>query len=54
MFLKRLLFRFLSQASKVILPSYRNRDLTKLSKVDKIFIGIRYWITKNYFDGKEK
>ena len=52
MFLKRLIFKVLSKANRNLLPSYRNRDLSKLSKMDKIMVGFKYWVTTNYFENK--
>lgn len=47
---KKLFFGSLSKLNKVILPQYRNRDLSNLSWLDKAVIGYKYWVTKNYFD----
>ena len=41
------IFKVLANINKAILPSYRNKDLNKLSKMDKAIIGWRYWVTKN-------
>jgi hypothetical protein len=40
-------FRVLAKINKAILPSYRNKDLLKLSKMDKAIVGWRIWVTKN-------
>lgn len=45
--MKLTVFRILARINKVALPSYKDRDLTRLSKFDKAIIGWRYWITKN-------
>ena len=37
-------FRLLARINRVILPSYRNKDLSVLSKTDKLIIGWRYWV----------
>jgi len=37
----------LAKVNKIILPRYSKRDLNHLSKLDKVLIGYRYWITKN-------
>jgi len=43
----RLFFVMVAKMNKILLPRYSHRDLTKLSKTDKIIIGYRYWVTKN-------
>ena len=48
--MKKIFFKTLSYINKKILPSYRHRNLEKLSKFDKLIIGYRYWVTKHYFD----
>jgi len=45
--MKQSIFKILANINKAVLPSYRNKDLNKLSKVDKAIIGWRYWVTKN-------
>lgn len=40
-------FRVLAKVNKAILPSYKNKDLLKLSKMDKAIVGWRIWVTKN-------
>jgi hypothetical protein len=40
-------FRVLAKINKTILPSYKDKDLLKLSKMDKAIVGWRYWVTKN-------
>lgn len=42
-----LIFRILAKANKVILPSYKHKDLTKLTIADKVIVGWRFWVTKN-------
>lgn len=48
--MRRLLFRLLAKVNKLVLPRYSQRDLTKLSSVDKALVGYRYWVTKNSLD----
>jgi len=43
--LKKNLFRFLARINKVLLPRYSKRDLTTLSKFDKLVVAYRYWVT---------
>jgi hypothetical protein len=40
-------FKFLARINKIILPKYRHRDLAKLSKLDKLSIAYRYYVTRN-------
>jgi hypothetical protein len=47
---KRIVFRTLARLNKLVLPSYRNRDLTRLSKIDKLIIGWRIWVTMRAID----
>jgi hypothetical protein len=50
--MKRLIFKFLAKANKVILPSYSKRqlDLAKASKLQMAIIGWRWYVTKNALD----
>jgi hypothetical protein len=45
--MKLAIFRTLAKVNKAILPSYKNKDLTKLTKTDKVLVGWRIWVTKN-------
>jgi hypothetical protein len=45
--MKLIFFKTIAKVNKVILPSYKDKDLTKLTKVDKAIVGWRIWITKN-------
>ena len=45
--MKLVLFKVMAKANKVILPSYKDKDLTKLTKMDKAIVGWRIWVTKN-------
>lgn len=38
-------FRFLAAINKRILPRYSKRDITQLSKLDKLIVAYRYWVT---------
>jgi len=42
----KFLFKIIARANKVIMPSYRNKDLLKLNKLDKLIVGYRYYVTK--------
>lgn len=41
------MFKFLSKINKLLLPSMIGKDLSKLSKLQKVLILYRYWVTKN-------
>ena len=45
--MKRSIFKALAKINKALLPSYVKKDLTKLSRMDKLIIGWRYWVTRN-------
>jgi hypothetical protein len=47
---KRIVFRTLARFNKLVLPGYRNRDLTRLRKIDKLIIGWRIWVTLRAID----
>jgi hypothetical protein len=40
--LKKTLFRTLARLNKIVLPKYSRKDLTKISKFDKLIIAYRY------------
>lgn len=48
--MKKLFFKSLAKINKKIIPSFGEKDLTKLSKWEKIIIGYRYYVTKNALD----
>ena len=39
------IFKILASINNVILPRYSQRDINKLSKVDKALVAYRYWVT---------
>ena len=41
----KLIFRILAGLNKVILPKYSKRDIARLSKIDKLLVAYRYWVT---------
>jgi hypothetical protein len=45
--MKLAFFRLLARCNRAMLPSYKNKDLTRLTKKEKLIIGWRYFITKN-------
>ena len=48
--MKKQIFKLLAALNKVIMPRYSQRDITKLSKVDKALVAYRYWVTINALD----
>jgi len=48
--MKKVLFKVLARLNKVILPRYSQRDITKLSKLDKAIVAYRYWVTLHALD----
>ena len=48
--LKKSLFKVLAKINKVVVPRYSQRDITKLSKIDKALVAYRYWVTVNALD----
>ncbi|MCK5101655.1 MAG: hypothetical protein KAR17_02530 [Cyclobacteriaceae bacterium] len=45
--MKLAIFRTFAKFNNAILPSYKDKDLTKLTKMDKVIVGWRIWITMN-------
>lgn len=45
--MEKSLFRLLAKINQVILPRYSKHDITRLSKLQKMIVGYRYWVTKN-------
>ncbi len=39
------IFKILAKINKVILPRYSQRDINRLSKMDKALVAYRYWVT---------
>jgi len=48
--MRRFTFVLLARLNKLILPRYSQRDLTRLSAIDKALVAYRYWVTKNALD----
>jgi hypothetical protein len=48
--MKKSFYRFLARVNKILLPRYSQRDLNKLSKLDKAIVAYRYWVTLNSLD----
>jgi hypothetical protein len=45
--MRKTVFKILAKINKIILPRYSQRDLNRLSKLDKALIAFRYWVTHN-------
>lgn len=43
----RFFFRIVARINRYLLPSMREKDLTRLSKTQKLIVAWRYWVTKN-------
>lgn len=48
--MRKVIFRFLAQVNKYLLPRISKRNLNKLSKTDKLIVAWRYWVTRNALD----
>jgi hypothetical protein len=48
--MKKVFFKVLAKINKVIVPRYSQRDITRLSKIDKALVAYRYWVTTNSLD----
>jgi len=48
--MKKAIFKTLARLNQLILPKYSKRDINRLSKFDKIWVGYRYWVTINALD----
>ncbi len=43
-------YQFLFKIVHSITPSYHKKDLNTLNKLDKVMIGIKYWLTLKVLD----
>ncbi|MCB0765099.1 MAG: hypothetical protein R2815_07900 [Flavobacteriales bacterium] len=43
----RTLFRLLARINKAVLPRLWDKDLMRLTKVQKLIVAWRFWVTKN-------
>ena len=44
---RKLFFKVLARLNKLIIPTFRYKDLSRLRKLDKLVIVYRYWVTRN-------
>jgi hypothetical protein len=47
MTLPKSFYQFLARVNKAVLPKQWHKDLTRLSKFEKLIVGWRIWVTKN-------
>jgi hypothetical protein len=45
--MRKSLFKLLAKINKALMPSFGKKDLTKLSKPEKVMVAYRYWVTTN-------
>lgn len=43
-------YKILAKVNKLIIPRYSQRDINKLSKLDKALVAYRYWVTIHALD----
>jgi hypothetical protein len=43
--MKKSMFKILAKINKLLLPRYSQKDLNRLSKLDKALVAYRYWVT---------
>jgi hypothetical protein len=48
--MKKAFFKVLAKVNKAVLPKYSQRDINKLSKIDKALVAYRYWVTIHALD----
>jgi hypothetical protein len=48
--MKKTVFRMLARMNKILLPRVSKKDLTRLTKWDKLLVAYRYWVTTNALD----
>jgi hypothetical protein len=47
---KKDLFKMLARVNKVIMPRFSQKDITRLTKIEKVMVAYRYWVTVNSLD----
>ncbi len=45
--MQKALFRLLARVNRAVLPKLWDKDLTRLSKTQKLLVAYRYWVTTN-------
>ena len=46
----KVIFKILAALNRLILPKYSKRDISRLSKLDKVLVAYRYWVTLHVLD----
>ena len=46
-------FSFLNKINNILLPKLSKKHITKLSTIEKIILGYKYWVTKKYLKYKK-
>jgi hypothetical protein len=49
--MRTILFRFLARLNKAVLPKLWDRDLARLTPLQKALVGWRYYVTRNALSG---
>ena len=44
---RKIVFRFIAEINKLIIPSLYKKDISKLKNYEKVILVYRYWVTKN-------
>ena len=44
---RKIVFRFIAEINKLIVPSLYKKDIRKLKNYEKAILWYRYWVTKN-------
>ena len=44
---RKMVFRFIAEINKLIVPSLYKKDIRKLKNYEKAILWYRYWVTKN-------
>jgi len=45
--MQRAIFRLLAHLNRALLPKLWDKDLTRLSRGQKLLVAWRYWVTRN-------
>ena len=49
--MKKTFFKFLNKITRVVLPKFAKKDPLKLTKFEKVLLGIKYYVLINSLDG---
>ncbi|MBK8289987.1 MAG: hypothetical protein IPK96_02535 [Flammeovirgaceae bacterium] len=45
--MNKFVFKTLAKINKLIMPRFSQRDIARLSKIEKAMVAYRYWVTIN-------